>query len=148
MTNTLASSPKATFSFDILEVFEGGLVLTGPETASARRGNVNLKGAFVTARKGELFLRNAYFGRYEPAGKLLEGNERRERKILVHKKELREIMMRHEAERLTLIPLNLHLKGSRIKLSFALARGKRKHEKREAIKKRDVERDIRRALKQ
>lgn len=143
----LASNPKARHSFDLIETFEGGLVLTGSETKATKTGNANIKGAFVTLRGGELWLRNAYIGHYAPAGPAIEGAERRDRKILVHKKELRTLIMRHEAERLTMIPLDLHLSKRRIKLSFALARGKRKHEKRAAIKKRELDREVRRLVR-
>jgi SsrA-binding protein len=143
----LAVNPKARHSFDLIEQFEGGLVLTGAEVKATMQGNANIKGAFVTLRNGELWLRNAYIGHYTPSGPQPEGAERRDRKILVHKNEIRTLIMRHEAERLTMIPLDIHLSGRRIKLSFALARGKRKHEKRASIKKREVDREIRRALK-
>ena len=144
---SLATNPKARQSFDLIEQFEGGLALTGGEVKAVMAGSANIKGAFVTLRGGELWLRNAYIGHYTPAGKMTEGAERRDRKILVHKAELRLLIMRHEAERLTMIPLDLHTSKRRVKLSFALARGKRKHEKRAAIKKREVDREIRRALK-
>lgn len=144
---SLATNPKAKQSYDLIEEFEGGLVLTGGEVKAVMAGSVNIKGAFVTLRGGELWLRNAYIGHYLPAGKMAEGAERRDRKILVHKSELRLLLMRHEAERLTMIPLNLHLSKRRVKLSFALARGKRTYEKRADIKKREVDREIRRAMK-
>lgn len=144
---SLATNPKAKQSFDLIEEYEGGLVLTGGEVKAVLAGSANIKGAFVTLRGGELWLRNAYIGHYLPAGKMTEGTERRDRKILVHTSELRTLLMRHEAERLTMIPLNLHASKGRIKLSFALARGKRKYEKRADIKKREVDREIRRAMK-
>lgn len=144
---SLASNPKAHHSFDLIEQFEGGLVLTGAEVKAVMQGSANIKGAFVTLRNRELWLRNAYIGHYTPAGPQKEGEERRDRKILAHKGEIRTLIMRHEAERLTLIPLDIHLSKRRLKLTFALARGKRKHEKRATIKKREVDREIRRALK-
>ncbi len=142
----LAGNPHARHSFEIKETFEGGLVLTGGEAKSAHRGSVAIKGAFLTLRDGELWLRNAYFGPYTPAGKQAVA-ERRERKVLVHRHELGLLRMRHEAERLTMIPLALERKGRKIKLRFALARGKRAHEKRATIKDREVAREISRALK-
>lgn len=144
---SLATNPKAHHSYDLIEEYEGGLVLTGAEAKAVMAGNANIKGAFVSVRGGELWLRNAYIGHYLPAGPQKEGAERRDRKILVHKAQMRTLLMRHEAERLTMIPLNLHLSKRRIKITFALARGKRKHEKRASIKKREVDREIRRALK-
>ncbi len=144
---SLATNPKAHHSYDLIEEFEGGLVLTGAEVKALALGNGNIIGAFVTLRGKELWLRNAYIGHYLPSGPQKIGAERRDRKILVHKAELRTLVMRHEAERLTMVPLNLHFSKRRIKVTFALARGKRKHEKRAALKKREVDRDIRRAMK-
>jgi SsrA-binding protein len=143
----LATNPKARHSFDLIETYEGGLALTGAEVKAIKQGSANITGAFVTLRGGELWLRNAYIGHYEPAGQKKPDAERRDRKILVHRKEIRTLVMRHEAERLTMIPLDIHLNKRRVKLSFALARGKRKYEKRADIKKREVNREIRRALK-
>lgn len=143
----LTTNPKAHHSFDLKQTFEGGLVLRGAEVKAIITGNANIKGAFVTLRGGELWLRNAYIGHYTPAGPIPPGNERRDRKILVHAHELRTIILKHESERLTMIPLDLHLKRGRVKITFALARGKRMHEKRASIKKRETDREVQRAMK-
>ncbi len=138
-----ATNPKAHHDFDIIETFEGGLALTGAEVKAIKNGSANIKGSFVTLKKYELWLKNAYIGHYAPAGKQEKGAERRDRKILVHKKEITHLINRHEAERLTMIPLSLYSKGTRVKLEFALARGKRKYEKRAAIKKKELDREKR-----
>lgn len=139
----LAINAKAKHDYEFLQTFEGGLVLTGAEVKSAKAGNANLKGSFLTIQNGELFLKHAHIGHYAPAGPDENYDSRRDRKVLVHKKELNILRGKHEAERLTIVPLSLYTERSLVKLKFALARGKKKHEKREAIKARDVERDIR-----
>jgi SsrA-binding protein len=139
----LAHNAKAKHDFEFLQTFEGGLALTGAEVKSAKAGNANLKGAFLTIRNGELYLKNAHIGHYAPAGPQETDETRRDRKVLIHKKELNVLRGKQETERLTIVPISLYTAGSLVKLSFALARGKKTHEKREAIKARDIERDIR-----
>lgn len=147
MEKTFASNPKARHDFDVVETLEGGLVLSGPEVKAIKHGSANIKGAFVSMRRGELWLKNAYIGPYAPAGKQAENTERRDRKILVHAREIKHLTARHEAERLTMIPLSLYDKKGRVKIAFALARGKRKYEKRDAIKKRELDRESRRYVR-
>jgi SsrA-binding protein len=140
----LAVNRKASHDFEFLQTFEGGLALTGAEVKSIRAGNTNLKGAFITIQKGELYLKHAHVGHYAPAGKQETDESRRDRKILVHKKELGILRGKLEAERLTIVPLSLYTVKSLVKLKFALARGKKSYEKRDALKARDIERDVRR----
>lgn len=139
----LALNAKAKHDYEFLQTFEGGLALSGPEVKAAKAGNANLKGSFLTFQNGELFLKHAHIGHYLPAGTDETYDPRRDRKVLVHKKEINVLRGKHETERLTIVPISLYTAGSLVKLKFALARGKKKHEKREAIKARDVERDIR-----
>jgi SsrA-binding protein len=144
----LATNKKAYHDFETLDEFEGGLKLTGPEVKSVRAGNVSLTGAFLTLQRGELFLKNAHIGHYAPAGKNQPEDTRHDRKVLVHKRELTRLRAKHEAERLTIVPISLYTSRGFVKLGFALARGKKKHEKRETLKKRDLDREIRARLKQ
>jgi SsrA-binding protein len=141
--STLAINKRATFDYDILEKFEGGLVLTGAEVKAAKGGHVQLKGAFVEVRGGELWLKNAHISKYAPAGAQEKYDPNRNRKVLVRRRELNRLMGKANTEGLTLIPIRVYIRGSLVKLEFALARGKKKYEKREAIKKRDVQREIR-----
>jgi SsrA-binding protein len=141
-----AENAKAHHDFDLMQTFEGGLALTGAEVKSIKSGNVNLKGSFLSFTNGELFLKNAHVGHYAPSGHKTVNEEQRDRKILVHKKEIDLIRGKHEAERLTLVPLSIYTSRGLIKISFALARGKRKWEKRADIKKRDLDRSMRRGL--
>ncbi|MBI4437452.1 SsrA-binding protein SmpB [Candidatus Uhrbacteria bacterium] len=144
---TLAVNKTARFDYEILETLEGGLALTGAEVKSIKAGHVQLKGAFLDMREGELWLKNAFVSAYKPAGVREEYDPSRNRKVLVHKRELNRLVGKRHAEGLTLIPLSLYTKGGLVKLSFAVARGKKHFEKREAIKKRDVQRQIREKLK-
>ncbi len=139
----LAVNRKALHDFEVIETFEGGLVLTGAEVKSAKAGHVNLKGSFLTFQGGELILKNTHIGHYAPSGSAEGYDPTGDRKVLVHKKELNLLRGRHETERLTMVPISLYTSRSRVKLKFALARGKKKHEKRAAIRERDLDRDAR-----
>jgi SsrA-binding protein len=146
--STLATNKKARFDYEILEKIEGGLKLTGPEVKSVKAGHVQLKGAFLHIQKNELWLKGAYIALYKPAAKHQEGYDPyQDRKVLVHRRELSRLIGKRQADGLTLVPLSIYTKGDLVKLEFAVARGKKKYEKRDSIKKRDVERDIRERLK-
>lgn len=143
----LATNKKAYHDFEILEEFEGGLKLSGAEVKSVRAGNVSLSGSFLTLQGNELYLKNAHIGHYAPAGKDQPEDTRHDRKVLVHKRELLRLKAKHEAERLTIVPISLYTSRGFVKLGFALAKGKKKHEKRETLKKRDLDREIRARLR-
>ncbi|MFA5946552.1 MAG: SsrA-binding protein SmpB [Patescibacteria group bacterium] len=140
----LAQNRKALHDFEILETFEGGLVLTGAEVKSAKGGNVNLKGAFLLVERGQLILKGMHIGAYAPAGHLEAYNPIRDRVVLVNKKEIAKLQAKREIERLTIVPLSLYTARSLVKVKFALARGKKQFEKRDSIKQRDLDRDVRR----
>lgn len=140
----LAQNRKALHDFEILETFEGGLVLTGAEVKSAKGGNVNLKGAFLLVERGQLILKGMHIGAYAPAGNSETYNPIRDRVVLANKKEIAKLQAKREIERLTLVPLSLYTARSLVKVKFALARGKKQFEKRESIKERDLNRDVQR----
>jgi SsrA-binding protein len=144
---TFAVNKKALFDYDILEKYEGGLKLTGPEVKSIKGGQVQLKGAFLHIKGDELWLKNAYVAAYKPAGQGEDYDPYQDRKVLVHKRELNKLMARRQQERLTIVPLSIYLKGDILKLAFAVARGKKKYEKRDAIKKRDIKRKMQERMK-
>lgn len=144
---TLAINKKARFEYEILEKMEGGLKLTGAETKSVRAGHVQLKGAFLHIQGKELWLKGAFISAYKPAGAQIEYKADRDRKVLVHRREITRLIGKKSQEGLTIIPLSIYTKGDLVKLEFGVARGKKQFEKREAIKKRDVQRDIREKLK-
>ncbi|MBI5370064.1 SsrA-binding protein SmpB [Candidatus Uhrbacteria bacterium] len=145
----VAYNKRAGFDFELLDKQEAGLVLTGPEVKAVKAGLVQFKGAFLDIRKGELWLKNAHITPYGPAASAQQGYEpTRDRKVLVHKRELKRLIGKKQAEGLTLVPVSLYIKNNLVKLEFAVARGKKKYEKREAIKKRDVQKQIRERLRE
>jgi SsrA-binding protein len=139
---SLATNKKAGFDYDLHEEYEAGLVLEGWEVKSAKSGHVQLKGSFLHIQNGELWLKNAFISPYGPAGNI-EVKSDRDRKVLVHKRELKRLIGKKQTEGMTLVPLRIFTKGNLVKLVFAVARGKKKYEKRDTIKQRDVERQIR-----
>jgi SsrA-binding protein len=149
----MAFNRRAKFDYEILDTYEAGLVLRGYEVKSIKSGRVSLKGSFVTMRQNlprlpELFLTNAHIAKYEKASTVDNYDPERPRKLLLNKSEIRRLIGKKQVEGLTLIPLKIYTKHSFIKLEFALARGKKKRDKREAIKKRDVDRQLRTLTKE
>ena len=144
---TLAENKKAKFEYEILDTFEAGLMLLGHEVKSARGGSMSLRGAYVTIARGAVWLVGAHIQRYPQAGPQPEYDPERTRKLLLHKREIAKLAGKLEQKGLTLVPISAYTKGSKIKLSFGLARGKKQFEKKETLKRRDVDREIRRSLK-
>ena len=146
MENTVvATNRKAFHEYHILETFEAGVQLKGSEVKSIREGKASLKQAYILIRKGEAWLKGSHIASYSHTGS--EGHEPvRNRKLLLHKKEIQRIGSKLAEKGLTAVPTKLYFKGGLIKLEFGLAKGKKLHDKRETKKKRDVERDIQRAL--
>jgi SsrA-binding protein len=143
----IATNRKAGRDFTLEDRREAGLVLTGTEIKSIRAGRVNLSDGYVQPRDEELWLLNVHIGPYDPAGRY--GHEaRRPRKLLLHRREIDRLIARVHERGYTIVPVRLYLKEGRAKVEIALARGKRKYDKRQAIAKRDAERDIDRALKE
>lgn len=145
--STYIQNRKAHFDFEILDTFEAGLVLHGYEVKAIRAGKGRLEGAYVIVRGGEAFLVGATIAPFQPTNTPKSYDPERPRKLLLSKKELFHLEQQTETERLTAVPLKLYNNGRNIKLEVALARGKKKHDKRESIKSRDSKRDIERTLK-
>jgi len=144
--SVVATNRKAFHEYHILETFEAGLELRGSEVKSIREGKASLKQAYILIRKGEAWLRGTHIPSYSHTG--FEGHEPvRDRKLLLHKKEIQKINSKLAEKGLTAVPTKLYFKGGLIKLEFGLAKGKKLYDKRDTKKKRDVERDIQRALK-
>jgi SsrA-binding protein len=144
---TFIRNRKARFDFEILEEFEAGIVLSGAEVKSIRSGKGKLDGAYVIVRGGEAFLVGASVSPYQVANTPKDYDPERPRKLLFSKKELARLENQTETAGLTAVALSFYNKGGKIKLSVAIARGKKKHDKRESIKERDTKRDIERTLK-
>ncbi len=145
---TLGINKTARFDYEILDTLEGGLALTGAEVKSVKAGHVQLKGAFLHVRGGELWLKNVYVAPYKPAGNKEWYDPNRDRKVLVHRRELSRLVGKQQTQGLTIIPLSIYTKGGLVKLEFAVARGKKKFDKRESIKKRDVKRQIHQKMRE
>jgi SsrA-binding protein len=143
---TLATNRKAFFNYEILERAEAGVSLVGTEVKSIREGGLNFRDCYVEFRGGELFLVGCRIGPYSH-GNLQNHAEDRVRKLLLHKREILKIGGKATEKGLTIVPLKAYFKKGRVKLEIGLARGKRAHDKREAIKRKDIERETRQAVR-
>ena len=139
---SIAENKKAHFDYHILETLEAGLVLSGPEVKAVKKGEINLKGAYVSlAGTTSAFLVKAYIAPYKPASIYQRAYDPyQNRQLLLKKKELKYLFGKSQEPGITIIPLAIYKKGGLIKLSIGIARGKKKFDKRESIKKRDFER--------
>lgn len=134
---------KARFDYEILETFEAGLALQGSEVKSLREGQVNLKDSYIVAQNGELFLQNAHISVYKASSYNNHAPERN-RKLLLHREEIDKIGRSLREKGLTCVATKIYWKNGRAKVEIALARGKKKHDKRESIKEKDLNREMRR----
>ena len=132
---------KAKYDYEILDTIEAGIALTGTEIKSIRLGKANLKDSYATIKHGEAILLNMHISHYEE-GNRFNHDETRTRKLLLHKKEILKLYDKIRLDGNTLVPIKLYFKGNKAKILLGIARGKKTYDKREAIKKRDIERDI------
>ena len=139
-----AENRKARHDYTVLETIECGIVLSGTEVKSVRQGAVSLAGAYGAVLKGELWLLGADIAAYK-FGNRFNHEPKSQRKLLVHAKEIRELQLKTEAKGLTLVPLKVFLKRGKIKVDLGVCRGKQLHDKRDALKKKDLRRDLERA---
>ncbi|MCH7828822.1 SsrA-binding protein SmpB [Patescibacteria group bacterium] len=144
---TLAENRKAHHDYQILETLEAGLVLKGQEVKAIRQGKLQLAGSFVSFRGGELYLLGSTLPPYQPKNAGSDYDPDRARKLLMKKEELRSLYGRSKQEGLTFVPLRVYTSKAKLKLAFGIARGKRKGDKRELLKKREAQREMERALK-
>jgi SsrA-binding protein len=138
---------RARYDFELLDTFEAGLELFGLEVKSLRNNRGKLEGAHITVRGGEAYLIGAEIPAYQPKNAPGDYNATRNRRLLLSKKEIAELGKAEETKGFAVIPLEIYPKGRKIKLRVAIARGKKKTDKRENIKKREADRDISRAMK-
>jgi SsrA-binding protein len=142
----VARNRKAFHDYEILEKVEAGLVLAGPEVKSIRAGRVNLKDGYASLAAGELYLHNVHISPYAAANRHnLEPT--RARKVLLHKSQLRRLIGKAAEKGLTIVPLDVHFTRGYAKVTLGLARGKKQYDKRESIRRRELERDMQRAVK-
>lgn len=143
----MAKNRRATFDYELLERYEAGLVLTGTEIKSVRANQVNLQRSYVQQRNGELWLIDANIAQYEHGSH--ENHEpKRPRKLLLHRREINNIIDDLNQKGLTVVPTMMYLKDGLAKVEIALARGKRQYDKRQDIARRDADRQVERALRQ
>ncbi len=137
---------KARYDYIIEEEYEAGIVLTGTEIKSIRLGKANIKDSYAIIKNEEIFLLNTHISAYEK-GNIFNHNETRTRKLLLHKKEIKKLSNKIELSGYTLIPLKIYFKNGKAKVLIGLAKGKKNYDKRESIKERDIEREMRKNLK-
>ena len=137
---------KARFDYFIEEEYKASIVLTGTEIKSIRKGSCNIKDCYGVIRKGEIYLLNMFVGQYKE-GNIFNHEETRDRKLLLHKKEIKKISQMIEVQGLTIVPLKLYFKDNKLKVLIGICRGKKNYDKRESIKERDIKRDVERNLK-
>lgn len=143
----VATNRKAAHDYFLEDRYEAGIVLTGSEIKSIRAGQLNLRDGYVQPKDGELWLYNVHIAPYEPAHR--EGHEpRRPRKLLLHRREIARLMSEIQKKGYTIVPTQVYLRRGRAKVEIALARGKRQYDKREAIARREAQRQIDRTLKE
>lgn len=142
----IAYNRSAGYEYFIEEKYEAGIVLEGAEVKSLRAGNCNLKDSFCFIRNGEVTLKNMHIAVYDKSGSFNSKDSKRDRKLLLHRREIDKIVGKINAKGMTLVPISLYFKDNLIKVEVALCRGKQSFDKKESIKKRDNERDIARQL--
>jgi SsrA-binding protein len=142
----IADNRKALHDYHVLDTWEAGVVLLGTEVKAIREGRVNLRDSYAHLEKGELWLLNVHISPYSHTGYTTHA-ERRQRKLLLHRDEIRKLTGRVVEKGLTLVPLRMYLKKGRVKVALALVKGKQMHDKRETIRRREVDRETRAAVK-
>lgn len=146
-TKTITTNKKAYHEYFVLESFEAGISLAGTEVKSIRQGGVNLKDAWCSVENGEMLIKQMHISPYE-YGNIFNKDSKRDRKLLMHKREIMRLFGTVKQDGLTLVPLSLYFKGSRVKVQVGLCKGKQLHDKRAVAAKRDANRAIDRALKE
>lgn len=142
----IATNRKASHDYFLLDKYEAGLVLQGSEIKSIRAGQISIKEAYIRVDGEEAWLVNAHIAPYDPASRL-NHTPRRDRKLLLHKKEIQRMWDEVRQKGVTIVPLQVYLRDGRAKIEIAIAKGKRKYDKRQALAKRDAEREMQRALR-
>ena len=142
----IAYNRSAGYEYFIEEKFEAGIVLEGAEVKSLRAGNCNLKDSFCFIRNGEVTLKNMHIAVYDKGGAFNSKDSKRDRKLLMHRREIDRIVGKINAKGMTLVPISLYFKDNLVKVEVALCHGKQGYDKKQTIKKRDEERDVARQL--
>lgn len=144
---TLIQNRRAKFDYEILETYEAGIVLLGKEVKSLKNGQAKLDGSYAFISNGELMLLNMHITPYQPKNTMGLAEPDRSRKLLLHKKEIRYLIGKLKEKKFTLVPTKVYIKQGKIKLEIGLGRGKTEIDKRETIKKREADREMRRNIR-
>lgn len=143
----ISDNRQARFLYEILETFEAGVQLVGTEVKSIRAGKVNLRDGYALVRNGEAWLINVHISPHDATGEYFNHDPRRSRKLLLNRKEISKLIGQVEQKGLTLVPLKMYFRGSWVKISIGIGKGKKLHDKREDLKRRQDQREMQRALK-
>ncbi len=143
----ISDNRQARHLYEILETYEAGIELVGTEVKSIRAGKVNLKDGYALIRNGQAWLINVHISPYEASGEYFNHDPRRTRRLLLHRREINKLIGQVEQKGLTLVPLKMYFKDSWVKISIGLGRGKKLHDKREDLKRRQDQREMARATK-
>ena len=146
-TQPIAENRKAFHDYHILETFEAGIALLGTEVKGIREGQANLRDSFARVDKGEVWLFNVHINPYSHRG-YVDHDPKRKRRLLLHKHEIRKLIGKTVERGLTLVPTKMYFKNGKVKVALALARGKEAHDKRETLRRREVDRETRAAVKE
>lgn len=138
---------KARYEYEVIDTYEAGIALTGTEIKSIRNGNANIKDSYAIVRNNEVFLLNMFISEYKE-GNIFNHDETRTRKLLLHKNEIKKINDKIKLKGLTLVPLKLYFVRGKAKIEIGVARGKHTYDKKETIKQRDIEREMKKSLKE
>ncbi len=142
----IADNRKAFHDYHVLDQWEAGVALLGTEVKAIREGRVNLRDSFARLEKGEVWLMNVHISPYSHSGYAFH-EERRQRKLLLHRHEIQKLAGKVQEKGLTMVPLQMYFKGGRVKVALALVKGKQAHDKRETIRRREIDRETRAAVK-
>jgi SsrA-binding protein len=142
----IADNRKALHDYHVLDTYEAGIALLGTEVKAIREGSVNLRDSFARIENGELWLLNVHISPYSHTG-YARHDERRTRKLLLHRHEIQKLTGRVVEKGLTLVPVRMYLKNGRVKVALALVKGKQAHDKRETIRRREIDRETRAEVK-
>jgi SsrA-binding protein len=143
----IAENRKAHHDFHLLETFEAGMVLVGTEVKAIREGSVNLRDSFAKIEGGEVFVHNIHIGPYSSRG-YSDHEALRRRKLLLRREEIRKLVGKTVEKGMTLVPVRMYLKNGRVKIAISLAKGKQDHDRRETIRRREIDRETRAAVKE
>lgn len=143
----IAENRKAHHDYHLVETFEAGVVLVGTEVKAIREGRVNLRDSFARAEGGEIYVHNVHIGAYSSRG-YADHEPLRPRKLLLHREEIRKLIGKTTERGMTMVPVRMYFKNGRLKMAISLAKGKKDYDRRETIKRRDIDRETRAAVKE